>query len=254
MDQKRTDREGYGPPTVPQVLWWTMVIIIVLSIFVFVSPYYSDTLRSWLDIVVLPAAVVFLAFVLNEAVKAKDNAEKKRERDRDRRNAENENRKDFLMHMMRAYNGAKKVRRVLKAHRSNGTIPCTVYEAQLETLIAAQLELELYKPEEARSDKAERLNALLPTFENKSDISCRLNKLQEYLKGIIDEYDEGRYAEEKKKLEINGASCRIPLQNLPELEKFIDTRSFNLYFSGPVRTLAEKVKNEIERAHNNGMK
>jgi hypothetical protein len=50
-----------------------------------VSPYYSDTLRTWLDIVVLPAAVVFLAFVLNEAVKAKDDAEKKRERDRDRR-------------------------------------------------------------------------------------------------------------------------------------------------------------------------
>jgi hypothetical protein len=44
------------------------VLIIVLSIFVFVFPLNGVTLWKWLDIMVLRAAVVFLAFVLNEAV------------------------------------------------------------------------------------------------------------------------------------------------------------------------------------------
>ena len=158
------DRKSYWPPTVRQVFWGTIVLIIVLSIFVFVFPLNGVTLWKWLDIMVLPAAVVFLAFVLNEAVTQRESA-------RDRQNAENEYRKNFLMSVMRAYNGAKKVRRVLKAHRSNDMIPCTVYEAQMETLMDSQLELELYKREEVTMQP----NVLLLAFEDKkrTEISDR---------------------------------------------------------------------------------
>jgi hypothetical protein len=68
VNQRWTNRRSHWSPTVPQVFWGTIVLIIVLSIFVFVFPLNGVTLWKWLDIMVLRAAVVFLAFVLNEAV------------------------------------------------------------------------------------------------------------------------------------------------------------------------------------------
>jgi hypothetical protein len=143
------------------------------------------------------------------------------------------------MRVMRAYNGAKKVRRVLKAHASNGEIPCTVYESQMEMLMDSQLELELYKPEKpnkAGSDKAKSPNALLPAFEKRTEISDDVDKLENYLNEIIKEYDGDEYSEVKKKLGINGKSSQIPLDDLDELEKlkrFIDRQSFKKRVLGP---------------------
>lgn len=222
------------------------MLIIVLSIFVFVFPLNGVTLWKWLDIMVLPAAVVFLAFVLNEAVTQRESA-------RDRQNAENEYRKNFLMSVMRAYNGAKKVRRVLKAHRSNDMIPCTVYEAQMETLMDSQLELELYKREEVTMQP----NVLLPAFEDKKrkEISDRVSELETYLKNIIRDYDrgdKGRYAEVKKALALKGPSSQILLKSLPKLWRFVETTPFKQNFAMPIHALANQVKEEVERAHNNG--
>ena len=113
---------------------------------------------------------------------ATEDARRQLELDVEKQRAENEYRKEFLMHIMRAYNGAKKVRRVLKAHRSaENKIPCSVYEAQMVALMDSQLELELYKPDEAGSYKAGHPNALLSTFENegkKREISACVSNLE----------------------------------------------------------------------------
>jgi hypothetical protein len=186
-----------------------------------------------------------------------ENARRRRELDVEKQRAENEYRKEFLMHILRAYNGAKKVRRVLTAHRSDDKkIPCGVYEAQMEALMDAQLELEIYKPDKREGPP----NALLPAFENEKktgEISARVSELEKYLKNIIEDYDkgyEGRYAEVKKKLGLNGPSSQMPLQCLPDLHQFIETESFRKEFARPVHKLQKQVKEEIERAHSNGAK
>src|SRR5918993_383712 len=124
-------------PTVTPYLWTAVAILVPTILLLRIQPE-NVTFLVWLDAVTFPAVAVFLGFWLNEEAR-------KREKARNEEQAENEIRKDFLMSLMRAYNGAKKARRVLKAHRFDGKVPRSVYESQLEALMDAQLELELYK-------------------------------------------------------------------------------------------------------------
>jgi hypothetical protein len=232
----------YWPPTARQVLW-AIRIGIVLGVLVLMGYPYGITLWNWLQILVFPAAVAVGAFVFDQVAR-------ERERARDEANAENEYRKEFLVRMMRAYNDTKKVRRVLKAHRvpksesNEEEIPCTEYEEQLEKLMDAQLEFEVYKP-----DKEKQPIVLLAAFENDGEaISNSLRKLEQYLSYVIDEYDGGDYQHHKQKLGIDD-SPRIPLKNLPKLKAFVDTDLFNREFSSVFRSMAEKIQEEIKRAY-----
>src|SRR5215204_2670583 len=91
--------------TTVKFLLWTMMIITVLIIFLFIVQSDKEGLTplALVDTVFFPAVVVFLGFLLNETVrtreKARDEAARKRERDRDVEQAENEIRKDFLMRL-----------------------------------------------------------------------------------------------------------------------------------------------------------
>ena len=220
---------------------WTAVAILVPTILLLRIQPENVTFLVWLDAVTFPAVAVFLGFWLNEEAR-------KREKARNEEQAENEIRKDFLMSLMRAYNGAKKARRVLKAHRFDGKVPRSVYESQLEALMDAQLELELYKPEKWTKD----ISPLLPNFRNKEKISNQVDILEKYLNddGVINEYDGGDYAKVKKRRGLNSPSSQIPLHELKKLEKFIEPLSFNKHFRKPIFCLAKDVQNEIEQAHN----
>ncbi len=234
---------------------------------------------DYLELLIVPAALAIGVYLLDRAQSERDRkaveAQQQRESDAERtrreyeldvakRRAENEYRKEFVMHILRAYNGAKKVRRVLAAHRSDDKkIPCSVYEAQMEALMDSQLELELYKPEKkVRPEKAGAPNALLALlpFENEKTrgaISALMSELERYLNNIIEDYDKGdkgRYAEMKKKLGLNGPSSQMPLQCLPALQQFVETGTFKPEFALLVDKLVKQIKEENERAHSNEAK
>jgi hypothetical protein len=234
---------------------------------------------DYLELLIVPAALAIGVYLLDRAQSERDRkaveAQQQRESDAERtrreyeldvakRRAENEYRKEFVMHILRAYNGAKKVRRVLAAHRSDDKkIPCSVYEAQMEALMDSQLELELYKPEKkVRPEKVGAPNALLALlpFENEKTrgaISALMSELERYLNNIIEDYDKGdkgRYAEMKKKLGLNGPSSQMPLQCLPALQQFVETGTFKPEFALLVDKLVKQIKEENERAHSNEAK
>ena len=264
-----------GHPAVSQELVWAIRGAIVLGGLVLVAFAVDKTLWDWLDLLIVPAALAIGAYLLDRAQSERaskaeraqqvrereaEDVRRKRELDVEKRRAENEYRKEFLMHIRRAYNGAKKVRRVLAAHRcDDGKIPCSVYEAQMEALMDSQLELELYKPDKkVWPDKVGPPNALLPAFGNekkREEISASVRELEKHLNNIIEEYDKGdkgRYAEVKKKLRLTGPSSKIPLQCLPALHQFVETESFKEKFASTVHKLQKQVKEEIERAYSNG--
>jgi hypothetical protein len=250
--------------TMPRKLVVTAAVALAVVFLVVVFIVGADshkTFWDYLDLIIVPAVLVIGGYLLDQAQQDRErkaeNARRKRELDVEKQRAENEYRKEFLMHILGAYNGAKKVRRVLAAHRSDDEkIPCSVYEAQMEALMDAQLELEIYKPDKREGPP----NALLPAFENETktrEISARVSELEKYLKNIIEDYDKGykgRYAEVKKKLGLNGPSSQMPLQCLPDLHQFIETKSFRKEFARPVHKLQKQVKEEIERPHSNGAK
>jgi hypothetical protein len=202
----------------------------------------NKNLFDWLRILFFPAAVAIGTFVLNQAAKEREQA-------RVRSDAENEVRKDRLFTLMRIYNDTKKVRRFLKAHivtKRDGSIEneisCNVYEKQVEKLTDLQVELEVYKPVEK-----EATSALLLPFENAERITGHFGKAERYLNNVIHEYDGGHYQGQKQELFPAGidSSSRIPLDNLPELKKFIGTGTFLQDYVFTIKEINKEMQKEI---------
>lgn len=199
----------------------------------------NKNLFDWLQISVFPAAVAIGAFLLNQSAKV-------REDERNRAKARNEDRKDVLARVTSAYNDTKKARRILKAHSVTDEetgergISCTVYEDQLKMLMDPQLQFELYK----KSPGGAAVNAFLRAFRDPDDIAERLEDLETYLHGVIQEYDGGKYQERKQ--QRNGDhSCRVLLKDFESLDEFVTKSSFINGFSSKFRYATAQIQKEI---------
>lgn len=199
----------------------------------------GTTLFEWLKILVFPAAVAIGTFLLNRAVKAREEA-------RDQAKARNEDRKAVLARVTSSYNETKKVRRILKAHivtdeeTGEKGIPCAVYETQLTNLMEPQLQFELYK----KPSRGQPLNAFLRSFRDPGDMAERLGGLEAYLHGVIQEYDGGKYQRRKVQPAVDG-TCMVLLKDFRKLDEFITKSAFINEFSSKFRRVTAQMQKEI---------
>lgn len=133
-------------------------------------------------------------------------------RRRAREAAVNEFRRRILNDLIGAYGKAKRVRRALRARfrraapESERRILASDYEAQIERLGDAQLELEMI---------VHQLNTFFDSFSERGAIRNHIVKMQDYLDRITDEY-ENVSAE-------RGATGSFSLDELEVLREFLTT-------------------------------
>lgn len=131
------------------------------------------------------------------------------QRQRDAREAERGLQRQLLMEVVEAYNGAKKVRRLVRANaRVNDSIRAQPYDEQMKSLLEVQLAFESLK------HQAEA-NAQL--FPKNSGVWSALDSIEKYLNKIVDEY-------ERKFSLFAGGQAKLPVAQFGELQEFIADR------------------------------
>jgi hypothetical protein len=156
------------------------------------------------------------------------------QRQRDVREAERGLQRQLLIEVVQAYNGAKKVRRLVRAKaRANDLIRGEPYDEQMESLLDIQLNFESLK------HQAEANPQLFPI---NSGVRNALESIETYLNRIMDEY-------EKKLSLFAGAPATLPLAQLGELKEFIaDHRAgtdFDKFLKGAFHNLVAALQKLI---------
>jgi hypothetical protein len=128
------------------------------------------------------------------------------QRQRDAREAERGLQRQLLMEVVEAYNGAKKVRRLVRANaRINDSIRAQPYDEQMRSLLEVQLTFESLK------HQAEANPQLFP---KNSGVCAALDSIEKYLNKIVDEY-------EKKFSLFAGGQAKLPAAQFDKLQEFI---------------------------------
>jgi hypothetical protein len=135
-------------------------------------------------------------------------------RTRARKDAVNELRRTILKDLSRAYSDAKGVRRILRARcersANNETtppedcIPLPLYDEHIGTINTTQLELEIMVRE---------LKIIKGIFKNSNELIGDIKQMEEYLSGVITEYETNVKAHRGK--------VAICLSNVPRLRAMI---------------------------------
>jgi len=164
--------------------------------------------------------------------------QKEIQRERDRRAAERNLQRQRLEDCVKAYNVAKKVRRLLRAKAIKGDPTAHVdrdpYDELMQDLMDAQLEFE------ALVARVEGNQTLFPHPRLKTD----LNTMGDYLKGVLKDY-------ETCLSKFSGSPQTLPLASASSLAEFTDRykegRPFDLEFKQPFHRVTKILENLITK-------
>jgi hypothetical protein len=211
------------------------LIVLIAAGYAFDWPQWTgfadQNLFDWLKILFFPAAVAVGTFVLNQAAK-------KRDEEKEHRAQEISVKREFRKDLLQAYNAAKRVRRALRAkkraHDGETTkIAMNSYDEQMQELLDIQLRFELFK------DEVDDLFPVNASLERHSKVRAALDKSENYLAGILKEYENEEGDADEWKLILKGS----------ELAKFINPsktdKTFKTSLSAPVHEVGKIVLKEL---------
>jgi hypothetical protein len=189
------------------IRWGIVLAVLALAVFVFLGYYFGWKWTGfpqkrpfdWIQILVIPAAVVIGAFLLDQTARKRerdadqkarkrekdaDQKARKREKDAENRAQEQSLQREFHKDLVQAYNAAKKSRRLLKVKKRRDEVSqeASPYDGPMEELVSAQLQFELLE-EVART--------LFFSGDGHDDIPSKLDKAEKYLGNVVNEYEKG---------------------------------------------------------------
>ncbi|HEY6514435.1 MAG TPA: hypothetical protein VI032_20835 [Burkholderiaceae bacterium] len=176
--------------------------------------FAMEVAKALLQLGVVAVASAVVSLFVFEYQRQRQNEDKQRELERKALEYREDLLKGTLTRAMAAYSQTKKVRRLLRAraveiHSTGMLVAPDQYDACFDLLNDAQLELE---------NLARDVRNSAPAFSSPGELEKRLWSMEKYLSRIITEYEQNRGR-------IPSETGRLLLQDLPELERFIESTS-----------------------------
>lgn len=215
-----------------------------------------SALEAWLGTEVFKLTYEFLLIVViggaisllySQFTKSQEQADKIKEQAREKRDKEKTLQGKFRVGFLQSYNGAKSVRRLLRATArtitdAKGTttdgIKPAPYDRLMQKLVQVQLQIETLR-EEAAAEKD--LFAGVPELQ---DLDTNLESIESYLNDIVGEYEDSYKLFHKGDLQ--------PVSEFPKLTEFIgpydDAIDFKTRFKKPAKDILEGILKLLMKA------
>ena len=212
-------------------MWAALMAVVALVVLVLVvGGYYQGrwtwdgtgfegaSLWDWMQLLVIPAAVVIGTFVLNQTAK-------RRERDAEQRAREQALQREFHQELSQAYNTGKKVRRLLRVVDRSGRIKREdpQFHRLMEELVTTQLRFELL---------AEQASIRFPGAVGRN-IESKLERVEKYMNKIVNEYEKGPSKKGNVKFPL--------LREFITKEEESGFRKWRAYYSAPTHKVSDQV-------------
>jgi hypothetical protein len=223
------------------------IVLAIVGVLGFILAH--SVLEAWLGIEVFKLTYEFLLIiVIGGAISLLySHFTKVREQEREKRDEEKTLQRKFRVGFLQAYNGAKSVRRLLRATArtladAKGTttegIKLAPYDRLMQKLVQVQLQFETLR-EEAETEK--NLFAGVPLLQN---LDQTLELIESYLNDIVGEYEDSYKLFHKGDLQ--------PISEFPKLAEFIgpydSAINFKARFKKPAKDILEGILQLLMKA------
>ncbi|MFT3750673.1 MAG: hypothetical protein QM768_20345 [Agriterribacter sp.] len=187
--------------------------------------------KTLLQIIAISVIGVAVSWLLKEHQNKKEDASQIEERERKLSENRNQFMKNILHELNEIYRGTKSARRMLRARSfkvsyqtaledNSAIIDTQIYDFYLEKINSYQLELETILSEIDTDTKL---------FKNHEEIKTSINKMQEYLHNLIEEYEKNRF-------KANSDTTFLTMGSLGRIRELIDHAKDNKGKDGLLKT------------------